>query len=689
MSEFFLELYSEEIPHTLQISARTQILELLKKKLTELNIPSDQLTCYSTPKRIVLHAKHLEASKKIDAQEVKGPKTNCPPQALEGFLRTHQAKQEDLIKNNTDKGEFYFLKKEPKTILTFDILKQSLPTLLRSINWKKSMRWSSHDCFWGRPLKSIVCLFDKQVVPFEFFHLISGNTSFVKGPLEDQSFIVKDFHQYEQVLKKNNVILDQALRAQIIQKELEKELKKNKCDIQLNPNLVEEVTNLVEVPIVLKGKFNKDYLQLPDELLILTMVQHQRYFAMRSQYDQKLMNSFLFVSNNFDTKKLIVSGNEKVIDARLSDAKFFWEKNKRQNLVKLVTKLQSIVFYQKLGTMYDKSQRVRQLSTLIADMIGANRADTEIAASISKADLVSDLVGEFPELQGILGKYFALEQGYSPEIANAIEGHYFPLGPNTKVPKEKISIAVALADKVDTLIGFFGIGEKPTSSKDPFALRRSCLGIIRIITENKIQVPLKEIFNNAKNLYLTQRYRLTNEKIIEELEEFLFERFRVTLKDKGFRLDITNSILSTTRSDDIFSLYQTIKQLDKLLKTSYGIDSVAIYKRAKNILDQSLQQNKEELFGTPDRILFQHPSEDEMMLKINEIREYFTTPSKLRENEKSLQLLSQLKPSTDSFFNNVKVNDDNQQLRKNRLELLSLMCKTFEKFTDFSKLDGS
>ena len=296
-------------------------------------------------------------------------------------------------------------------------------------------------------------------------------------------------------------------------------------------------------------------------------------------------------------------------------------------------------------------------------------------------------MGEYPELQGTIGRYFALEQGFSQEISNAIQNHYLPLGPSGKVPKEKISIAVAVADKIDTLIGFFGIDEKPTSSKDPFALRRACLGVLRLITENKISLSLKEILNNSKNLYLAQNYQLTNEKVIEDLFQFFIERFKINLKDKGARLDVTNSILENNRSDDFYLIMKNINELSKCLKKSQGQDAISIYKRSKNILDQSNQE--EEFFGNPDNVLFQHPSEDEILIKLNEARDYFTTPSRLRDNEKTITLLSELKPMTDNFFDNVKVNDDNQQVRKNRLELLTLLCKTFEKFTDFSKLDGS
>ncbi len=688
MSDFFLELYSEEIPHDLQINAREQLDKLIKNELEEKEIKFKEFNIFSTPKRISIVINDITSEQKINPHEIKGPRVGCNEQALDGFLKSRSVTRDDLITKETEKGEFYFIKLGEKKIFTSQILREKLPLILKSINWKKSMRWSNYDCFWGRPLISICCLLDGEVLNFNYFHLNSSNITYVNGPIEDKEVKINNFREYCEVLSKNNIELDHKQREAKIRKKLTELLKKNKCSIELNARLIEEVVNLVENPVILKGKFNKDYLSLPDELLNLTMINHQKYFPMKLEIDNKLMSNFLFVANNFDNKNLITKGNEKVIDARLSDAKFFWDKNKKQSLVKQVTKLNSIVFYQKLGSLYDKTQRVRQLSSVIADSIGANKADTEIAASISKSDLVSDLVGEYPELQGIIGSYFAIEQGFSKEISNAIQNHYLPLGPAGNVPKEKISICVAIADKIDNLVGFFGINEKPTSSKDPFALRRACLGVLRLITENKINISVKEILNNSKNLYISQNFNLTNEKIIEDLFEFFIERFKVNLKDKGARLDIVNSTLQNNRLDDFYLLYKNINELSKCFKKPQGRDSISIFKRSKNILDTSIT-NDEEFFGNPENILFQHPVEDEILIKLNEIRDYFTTPSRLRDNNKTVSLLSELKPMTDNFFDNVKVNDDNQQVRNNRLELLTLLCKTFEKFTDFSKLDGS
>ena len=419
------------------------------------------------------------------------------------------------------------------------------------------------------------------------------------------------------------------------------------------------------------------------------MMQHQRYFPMKSLETEKITNTFVTISNNKDEKKLIIDGNERVLQARLSDAKFFWNKNKRQNLVKNVSKLNGITFYKELGSLYDKTQRVRQLASLISDIIGANKGDTEIAASICKADLVTDLVGEYPELQGVIGKYFAISQGFSSEIANAISDHYLPLGPTDNVPKEKIAICVALADKLDTLIGFFGIGLKPTSSKDPFALRRAVLGIIRIIIENKLSISLKELINNAKNLYLTNNIDITNAKLADDLIEFFNDRFKNLLKDKNLRLDVVDSVLFKNRSDDFYSLFLKITTIAKYIKKPEGMNAIATYKRAKNILEQNEQIIKDIIFGNPDVILFNSEIEETLLVKINEIKDYFTTPSRLRDSAKTIQMLSEVKLITDQFFEEVKVNDDNEDVKKNRLELLLLMCKTFDNFTDFSKFEGT
>ena len=689
MSEFLLELYSEEIPHGLQIDCRTNLEASFQKKLEDHNIKYKHINVFSTPSRLCIHIEGLPTNLLLEAKEIKGPKVGSPEQALEGFLKSNKLDKKDVFEKEIDKGKFYFAKTKQQKIDLQTLFATQVPEILKTLNWKKSMRWSNHSLSWGRPLKSILCLFDKHSVVFDFHHLKSSSKAHVGGPYDEKSFIVKNIVQYFSTLKDKKIILDQEVRKKMVLEGLKSVFKKSKCEDNPNAKLVEEVTNLVDYPTALKGQFSKEFLELPEELLHLTMMQHQRYFPMKSLETNKITNSFITISNNTDEKKLIIAGNESVLQARLSDAKFFWDKNKRQNLVKNVSKLNGITFYKDLGSLYDKTQRVRQLASLIADIIGANKGDTEIAGSICKADLVSDLVGEYPELQGVIGKYFALSQGFSPEIANAISDHYLPVGPTDRVPKDKIAICVALADKLDTLIGFFGINLKPTSSKDPFALRRAVLGMIRIILDNKISISLKEIINNAKNLYLSNNVEIINDRLADDLMDFFNDRFKNLLKDKEKRLDVVDSVLSNNRSDDFYNLYLKITTIAKYIKQPDGINSIAAYKRAKNILEQNDQMVKDNIFGNPDPVLFNTEIEKNLLANIQEVREYFTTPSRLRDSQKSIKMLSDVKVLTDRFFEEVKVNDDNEEVKKNRLELLFLMCKTFDNFTDFSKLEGA
>ena len=689
MSHFLLELYSEEIPHGLQIDTRQNIEVLFNKKLTEYNIAFKKFSVFSTPTRLCVSIEGLPSTLSVPSKEIKGPKVGSPEQALAGFLKSNQSEQKDVFEKTIDKGNFYFVKTKKETLDLQKLFATTVPEILQSLSWKKSMRWANHSLVWGRPLKSILSLFDNHTVNFNFHHLSSSNKIYVGSVQEEKQVSIKSAGQYFQILKDKNIILDQNEREKMVLKSLSAIFKKTKSEDSPNLRLVEEVTNLVDYPTALKGSFSKDFLELPEELLHLTMMQHQRYFPMKSLETEKITNTFVTISNNKDEKKLIIDGNERVLQARLSDAKFFWDKNKRQNLVKNVSKLNGITFYKELGSLYDKTQRVRQLASLISDIIGANKGDTEIAASICKADLVTDLVGEYPELQGVIGKYFAISQGFSSEIANAISDHYLPLGPTDNVPKEKIAICVALADKLDTLIGFFGIGLKPTSSKDPFALRRAVLGIIRIIIENKLSISLKELINNAKNLYLSNNIDITNTKLADDLIEFFNDRFKNLLKDKNLRLDVVDSVLFKNRSDDFYSLFLKITTIAKYIKKPEGMNAIATYKRAKNILEQNEQIIKDTIFGNPDVVLFNSEIEETLLVKINEIKDYFTTPSRLRDSAKTIQMLSEVKLITDQFFEEVKVNDDNEDVKKNRLELLLLMCKTFDNFTDFSKFEGA
>ena len=455
-----------------------------------------------------------------------------------------------------------------------------------------------------------------------------------------------------------------------------------------NEKLMEEVVNLVDKPNVIMGKFNENYLNIPQEILIVTMQQHQKYFPIFDNND-KITNLFLLVANLPDKKGYIKNGNQRVIEARLSDAKFFWEKNKGQNLVKQVGKLKNLTFFKQLGTFYNRTQRLRKLGGLVSEQLNLNKEKIEIASSICKADLVSDLVGEYPELQGIMGKYFAREQGFDEDISMAISDHYLPLGISSKVPKKPISIAVALIDKIDMLVGFFGINEKPTSSKDPFALRRNAIGLLRIIIENKLSIQLKDLINYSIGTYEEQNIKFINNSIAKDLLIFLRERFKNLLKDKKIRNDIIEAADVSHSGHDFLILYNKCSIVNKNISKDVCKNIIESYKRASNIIQQELKNKKEEVLGNPESFLFKKDEEKNLYDKINEIRQYFLSTKKRESYEETLKVLSEAKLTTDDFFKNVIVNDENLDIKKNRLELLQMFCKTYNNFIDFSKVEGA
>jgi len=688
MPELFIELYSEEIPSKLQIDARQKIQQIIEEKLKKKNINFKVGKSFSTPKRLVFLiegiAKKIEMSKKT----IKGPKVEAPPQALEGFIKSNNLAQQDIYKKKIEKGEFYFAEIKPKTIDILKELQMIIPESLKAYSWKKSMKWSVFDLSWGRPLKSIIALFDNKQIDFNFFHLQSSNSTFIDGVSDDKIKKVNNFKSYLQILKSQNIVLDQEKRKNIIVKKMNNICNAKKLKNNFDEKLVEEVVNLVEKPYVIVGKFDEKYLKVPEEILIVTMQQHQKYFPLFDD-NNKLTNLFLLVANLPDKKGYIKIGNQRVIEARLSDAKFFWDKNKKQNLVKQVSKLKSLSFFKELGTFYDRTQRLRKLAGLVSEQLGLSKEKIEITASICKADLVSDLVGEYPELQGIMGKYFAREQGFDEDISMAISDHYLPVGFNSEVPKKPIGLAVALIDKIDMLVGFFGINEKPTSSKDPFALRRTAIGLLRIITEGKLNIQLKDLFNYSIATYEEQNVNFSNEIVIKDIFIFLKERFKNLLKEKKIRNDIIEAVDASNVSNDFLVLYKKCLIINKNISKDVCKNILGAYKRASNIIDQELKEKKKDVLGQPESFLFKKDEEKHLYNKINEIREYFSSTKKRESYEETLKVLAEAKPTTDNFFDNVIVNDQNSDIKKNRLELLQMFCKTYNNFIDFSKVEGA
>ena len=688
MADLFIELFSEEIPSKLQINARNKIIQMIidsfKKK--EINFKSSK--SFSTPKRLVFFIEGIPEKIEEKKKLIKGPRIDAPNEALDGFVRSNNLIKSDVFKKKIDKGEFYFAETKPKVIDILEELQKIIPNILQEYSWKKSMKWSTFELNWGRPLKSILALFNNKIVNFNFFHLKSGDETFYEETNEDKLKKINNFKSYLKFLKSQNIVLDQEKRKNIILKKMNQICSSKNLKSNFNEKLIEEVTNLVEKPNVIIGKFDEGYLKIPQEILIVTMQQHQKYFPTFDN-NNKLTNLFFLVANLPDKKGFIKSGNERVIDARLSDAKFFWEKNKTQNLVKQVAKLKNLSFFGPLGTFFERTQRLRKLATIISDQLNISREKVEIASSICKADLVSDLVGEYPELQGVMGRYFAKEQGFDEEISLAISDHYLPLGYESNVSKKPISTAVAIIDKVDILVGFFGINEKPKSSKDPFALRRTGIGLLRTIVENKLTVQLKEVINYSISTYAEQKVKFLNDSVAKDVLIFLRERFKNLLKDKNIRSDIIEAVDSSHTGDDFLSLYKKCQVINKNISKDICKNIIGTYKRASNIIDQELKNKKENITGRPESFLFKKDEEKDLYNKINEIRQYFSSAKKHESYDETLKILAGAKNTTDIFFDKVIVNDENSDIKKNRLELLQMFCKTYNNFIDFSKMEGA
>ena len=689
MSELFLELFSEEMPSGLQKHAREGIQKLFTESFDKLNINFKSNKSYSTPKRLVFFFEEITEKIEKKGITIKGPKVDSPKSALEGFIKSNNLDRTEVFEQSLDKGRFFFAKINPKIILVKKELAKIIPDILNKYSWKKSMRWADHSLIWGRPLKSILALFDNQVIQFSFHHLVSNNLTFSDEIMEEGQKKIKDFRSYLKLLDSKKIILDQNLRKQLIVKQIDKVCKVRKLKKKLNEKLLDEVVDLVEKPNILVGKFDKSFLNIPKEILITSMQQHQKYFPLFNQEDN-LTNFFIIVTNLEDKKGLVKIGNERVISARLSDAKFFWEKNKAQSLVKQVGNLKSINFFSKLGTLFHKVQRMKKLGAMIADQLNLNKVKVEISASICKVDLLSDLVGEYPELQGILGSYFARVQGFDEDISLSIKEHYLPLGLDSKIPKKPISVAVSIVDRIDTLVGFFGIGEKPTSSKDPFALRRTAFGLLRIIIENNLSIQLKNLINYSNTLYLEQGFKFPNQPTLNTITSFLRDRFKNYLKEKKISYDIIEAALASSHvSDDFVSLHKKCLILNKYLKKDLGKNILTTYKRASNILNQEKKTINLKITGEPNSILFNKDEEKLLFDQINEVRKYYSNVIKDENYKKTLEILSSAKKTTDNFFENVVVNDENENVKKNRLELLEMFCNTFDNFIDFSKVEGA
>ena len=687
MSEFFLELFSEEIPSTLQKNLREDLLNSFIKSFNEKFILFKKSSSFSTPNRLIILFEGLQKQIILKSEEIKGPSIKAPELALEGFIRSNNISKKDLFKKATDKGEFYFFKTKSKKLNTQDLLEELVPLILQKIQWKKSMRWSDFSLNWGRPLKSILAIFDRKKLTFNFHHLTSSNSTFIDKEFEEKKKIFVDFKDYNNFFKKLNITIDHNLRKNLIEKKLNDISSKKNIIIENNPKLLDEVVDLTDQPNVILCEFDRKFLNIPKEILIITMQHHQKYFP---TFDKKgnITNEFLVVTNKKDINGLIKLGNERVVEARLSDAEFFWNKDKSQNLVKRVSILKSMNYFKGLGTYFDKVQRMRKLGGMLSDELLISKDKVELSASICKVDLVSELVGEFPELQGIMGGYFAEAQGFEKDVCKAISEQYLPAGLNSKIPKKPYSVALSLADKIDTLVGFFGINQKPTSSKDPFALRRLASGVIKTIVENKKDFKIRDLISYSTGLYLDQGFEFENKSLQNELISFLMDRLKFYMKEEKIRSDIILASTSSFNLDRSVVIFGKAKSLNKFVNKPNGIDLISSYKRASNILESELKDKNLELSNTTDPGIFKTEFEKNLYKKINELSKYFQSINKDEDFEQSINNLAESKKVIFDFFDNVIVNDEDITIKKNRLELIQMLCKTFDYYVNFSLIDS-
>ena len=682
MPELLLELFSEEIPARMQLGAAEQLRTKAEEALKANGFKFDKLQTYVTPRRLVLVADGIPAKQEDVSIEHKGPRTDAAPAALEGFLKKTGLKIEQLEKRATDKGECYFAKIEQKGKETASVLPTLLAEIVTNFHWPKSMRWGSGTFRWVRPLKNICCLFDGKILPLTVAHLTSNNKSSGHRFLAPAAFEVKNFAQYKDELQKRFVILDSADRAKAITEQAEKLVSAKGLKLHPDDKLLEEVSGLTEWPIALLGNIEERFLKLPQEVLMTSMRSHQKYFSVVDAKG-KIAPHYIVVTNmkTDDNGKRILDGNGRVLRARLSDAEFFYAQDKKQPLESYLAGLSGMVFHAKLGMMATRVSRLTWIAGAIAKMINANEGKAAKAANLAKADLSTQMVGEFPELQGIMGAYYARED---EEIATAIREHYSPLGPSDDCPKAPISIVVALADKVDTLAGMFAVGETPTGSKDPFALRRAALGIIRLILENELTLPLKILFDRALKEYT---FKKDDEKIVAELLTFFEDRLKATLKAQGARHDLISAVFALGE-DDLLRLTRRVDALAGFITSDNGKNLLAAYKRAANILGIEEKKDKKTYSGEPSATIAEQEEEKALLAALEGLKKPLAEALKTQDYQGAMKQLSNLRAPVDAFFDKVKVNVDNAPLRENRLKILANLREQCDAIAKFSLIEG-
>lgn len=678
MSEFLLEIFSEEIPARMQQNAADNLEKLVTDKLNDAKLTFEGVKSYVTARRLFLSITNLATEQPDVSEERRGPRSDAPDQAIAGFLRGAGVAREDLVEREDKKGTFLYAVIDQKGRPAKDVIAEFMPEIIRNFPWPKSQRWGAGSLRWVRPLHSILCILDGDIIDFDVDGIKSGNKTYGHRFMAPDQITVNDFASYNAALKKSYVMLDRDERIALIKENANKLAVDSGLEIVEDKALLGEVAGLAEYPIVLRGSFDEEFLAVPPEALTSAMRTHQKYFSLKDSHG-KLSNKFIFVSNmkTQDKGAKIIDGNERVLRARLSDTKFFWDQDLKSTLADHLPSLNDIVFHAKLGTVGERVKRLEILSGYVAELIGADVEKTELAAKLSKSDLVTGMVDECPELQGLMGKYFALAEGQDQIVADAIADHYSPKGPSDNCPSAPVSVSLSLAEKIDTLVGFFSIDEKPTGSKDPFALRRAALGIIRLITENNIRIELDQAIRKSAS-----SYDLKFE--IDDLLNFFWDRLKVYAKDRNIRHDIIGAEFNW----DYVCLLSKAQALQNFVVTDDGENLLAGYKRAANIL--KAEEKKDGVIYKGDLTADQLTLSEEKTLyaSLNDVTKKTSAALQNEDFELAMTALSGLRTPIDDFFDKVTVNSDNKSERESRLKLLSHIRTTMNSVVEFSKIEG-
>ncbi|MCA1416130.1 glycine--tRNA ligase subunit beta [Bradyrhizobium sp. NBAIM20] len=697
MPDLLLELFSEEIPARMQAKAADDLRRMVTDKLVAEGLVYEGAKAFATPRRLALTVHGIPARQPDLKTERRGPKVGAPDAAVQGFLKATGLKSLDEAKIQRDpKGDFYIGLIEKPGRDAIDVLAEILPVIIRTFPWPKSMRWGARSgkpgsLNWVRPLHAITATFgpeteEPDVVKFEVDGIESGQTTYGHRFLAPAPISVRRFEDYDAKLLAAKVVLDPERRKDAILTDAKQLAFAQGFELVEDQNLLEEVAGLVEWPVVLMGSFEPEFLKTPDEVIRATIRNNQKCFVVRDPKTGKLASKFILVANieATDGGATIIAGNERVIRARLSDAKFFYETDLKTKLEGRLPKFDQIVFHEKLGTQAERIKRIERLAAEIAPLVGADVAKATRAAHLAKADLLTEVVGEFPEVQGLMGKYYALAQGEDASVAAACEEHYKPQGPADRVPTDPVSVVVALADKIDTLVGFWAIDEKPTGSKDPYALRRAALGVIRLIAENALRLSLMKVAGSA--LAGLSVKPADASKLPSDLLAFFADRLKVQLREQGARHDLVDAVFALGGQDDLLMIVRRVEALGKFLDSDDGKNLLAGTKRASNILAIEEKKDKRSFDGAPDAALYSLAEEKALAKAIGEVKAEASAAVAKEDFAAAMSAMAKLRPPVDAFFEKVRVNDDDPKVRENRLKLLNEIRSATRAVADFSKI---